>query len=183
MNILPDSVNNNLESYIKGVFKMKKLIIAFLAAGIAITLTACKTSGTESPKNTAAQSSVPVTKNIFENGLVKDENGIIGDEANDKRNTEDPVSKVVSGTGEAVENIGNDVGSTVNDIGRDIGNTVDDVGKNVGSSIEDIGEGAGKTADDIAKGAGSLIEDAGEGAGKSAGDIGDSMNGKEESKN
>ncbi len=154
---------------------MKKLIIALLAAAVAISLTACKSNGSESPKNTANESSVPATTNMFENGVVRDENGIIGDEHYDKRDSENPVSNVVSGTGEAVENIGNDVGSTVDNVGNNVGSTIEDIGDNVGSTvegigrgagsiIEDIGEGIGKTTEDIAQGTGSIIEDVGDSA-------------------
>ena len=143
--------NNISVKYIKGDIKMKKFIIAFLAAVLlTFCFAACKTNNTGKPDNTSSQVSASEEK-TDNNGAVKDNNGIIGDEEDKTKGdtSKSIVSGVVSDAGSTVQDIGNNVGSTIEDIGEGVGSTVEDIGEGAGSVVEDIGEGAGKITQDV----------------------------------
>ncbi|MBQ8135120.1 MAG: hypothetical protein IJ192_12060 [Clostridia bacterium] len=110
---------------------MKKTVILMIAALAAcMSFAACKTNTTQEPANSnpnnGAESSVTASEisdntnndNIRQeeasNGVVTDDNGVIGDGDND--NSGNLVSDVVSDTGEIVSDVVSGAGDVVSDV-------------------------------------------------------------------
>ncbi len=146
---------------IKGVVSMKKILIAALSLlVICLCLAACKSNSAQQPegsdnsRNSSADASQASGKNDSSrtdeapNGVVTDDNGIIGDGDNKDNALSDVVDDAVSGA----QSIADNAGEGLQSAGEDLKNGAE-------NAAEGIRDGAENAASNIREGVSDLVSD------------------------